>query len=159
MNNYRIGFGYDIHRLAKGYDLWLGGLHIPHHLGSVGHSDADVLIHSICDALLGALALGDIGKLFPDTDEQWKGQASRFFLQEVMMLVRKHNYQIANIDSTIVLETPKLRPYIDEMRLTLATIMNIEHDQVSIKATTSEKMSFVGEELGVKAYATVLLYQ
>lgn len=155
--NIKIGFGYDIHRLAKGEELWLGGLLIPHTKGSVGHSDADVLIHAICDALLGALALGDIGSHFPDTDPAYKGIDSKILLANVFTIIQKKGFEIGNIDSTIVLEQPKLRPFIDEMRKVLATILNCDLDQVSIKATTSEKMSFVGNEEGVKAYATVLI--
>lgn len=155
--NFKIGFGYDIHRLAKGEQLWLGGLLIPHDKGSVGHSDADVLIHAICDALLGALALGDIGAHFPDTDSKYKGIDSKILLKEVVQILQSKDYEIGNIDSTIVLEQPKLRPFIDQMRETLSTILDCSMDQVSIKATTGEKMSFVGREEGVKAYATVLI--
>lgn len=154
---FKIGFGYDIHRLAEGEELWLGGLLIPHHKGSVGHSDADVLIHAICDALLGALSLGDIGAHFPDTDPKWKGVDSKLLLKAVMDIVKEKGFAIGNVDSTIVLEKPKLRPHIDHMRETLAPILNTSVENVSIKATTSEKMSFVGKEEGVKAYATVLI--
>ncbi len=154
---FRIGFGYDIHRLAEGEELWLGGLLIPHTKGSVGHSDADVLIHAICDALLGALALGDIGSHFPDTDPNYKGIDSKLLLGKVMDIILDKGYMLENLDSTIVLETPKLRPHIDAMRECLSKILSCDIDQVSIKATTSEKMSFVGVEEGLKAYATVLL--
>ncbi|MBX2844806.1 MAG: 2-C-methyl-D-erythritol 2,4-cyclodiphosphate synthase [Saprospiraceae bacterium] len=159
MTKHRIGFGYDIHRLAEGEELWLGGLLIPHHKGSVGHSDADVLIHAICDALLGAISLGDIGMHFPDTDPKWKGVDSKLLLKEVLNKVLERDYSIGNIDATICLEKPKLRPHIDAMRSCLASILAIDIDDLSIKATTSEKMSFVGTEAGIKAYAVVLLYK
>lgn len=159
MKSIKTGFGYDIHRLAEGEDLWLGGLLIPHTKGTVGHSDADVLIHAICDALLGALALGDIGAHFPDTDPKWKGVDSKILLKEVMRMVHEKGYNVSNIDTTIVLEQPKLRPHIDSMRACLAEIMQLEIDCLSIKATTSEKMSFVGKEEGVKAYAVCLIYK
>ena len=154
----KIGFGYDIHRLSEGEELWIGGFLVPHTKGSIGHSDADVLIHAICDALLGALALGDIGKHFPDTDPKWKNADSKQLLQQIHQLIREKGYLVGNIDSTVVLEKPKLRPYIDEMRMILANILQVELDCVSIKATTSEKMSYVGNENGVKAYATCLLF-
>jgi len=154
----RIGFGYDIHRLAEGEELWLGGLLIPHNQGSVGHSDADVLIHAICDALLGAVSMGDIGSHFPDTDPKWKGVDSKLLLKEVIGLVKTAGYQLGNVDATICLELPKLRPHIDNMRKCLASILEVDMFDVSIKATTSEKMSFVGREEGVKAYAVALLY-
>ena len=157
MTNLKIGFGYDIHRLAEGEELWLGGLLVPHTKGSVGHSDADVLIHAICDALLGALALGDIGKHFPDTDDQWKGADSKELLKAVVQMVHKQHFTIGNVDSTIVLEQPKLRPHIDRMRTKLSDLLQVERSCVSIKATTSEQMSFVGKEEGIKAYAVILL--
>jgi len=155
--NFKIGFGYDIHRLAEGEELWLGGLLIPHTKGSVGHSDADVVIHAICDAMIGALALGDIGSHFPDTDPQYKGIDSKVLLKHVYELINSKGWLIGNIDSTIVLETPKLRPHIDDMRNLLSSILTCDVSQISIKATTSEKLSYVGEEEGVKAYAVVLL--
>ena len=155
--NFREGFGFDVHQLKDGIDFWLGGIIIPHTKGGLGHSDADVLIHTICDALLGAANLGDIGKHFPDTSEEYKGIDSKILLKEVILLIRKKGYEIGNIDSTICLQTPKIGPYIPEMKKVLAFCMNIDIDQVSIKATTTEKLSFVGREEGVSAYATVLI--
>ena len=156
---FRTGFGFDVHRLAEGYDLWLGGINIPHSVGAVGHSDADVLLHAICDALLGAAALGDIGAHFPDTDEKYKGIDSKLLLKEVVALIKNKGYNIGNIDSTVALQDPKIRSYIDEMRSTIASICNIESDRVSIKATTTEKLGFVGKKEGVSAYASVLIFQ
>jgi 2-C-methyl-D-erythritol 2,4-cyclodiphosphate synthase len=155
--SFRVGFGFDVHQLKVGLDFWLGGIIVPHTKGGLGHSDADVLIHTICDALLGAANLGDIGKHFPDTQSEYKGIDSKILLKEVMVLIRDKGYQIGNIDSTICLQTPKIGPYIPEMQKVLATCMNIDVDQVSIKATTTEKLSFVGREEGVSAYATVLI--
>ena len=155
--SFRVGFGFDVHQLKVGLDFWLGGIIVPHTKGGLGHSDADVLIHSICDALLGAANLGDIGKHFPDTAAEYKGIDSKILLKEVMVLVRNKGYEIGNIDSTICLQTPKIGPYIAEMQKVLAICMNIDVDQVSIKATTTEKLSFVGREEGVSAYATVLI--
>ena len=155
--SFRVGFGFDVHQLKVGLDFWLGGIIIPHTKGGLGHSDADVLIHTICDALLGAANLGDIGKHFPDTKAEYKGIDSKILLKEVMVLIREKGYEIGNIDSTICLQTPKIGHYIPEMQKVLATCMNIDVDQVSIKATTTEKLSFVGREEGVSAYATVLI--
>jgi len=155
--SFRIGFGFDVHQLKFGLDFWLGGITIPHIKGGLGHSDADVLIHAICDALLGAANLGDIGKHFPDTEAEYKGIDSKILLKEVMVLIRNKGYEIGNIDSTICLQTPKIGHYIPEMQKVLATCMNIDVDQVSIKATTTEKLSFVGREEGVSAYAIVLI--
>ncbi len=155
---FRIGFGYDVHQLAEGYDLWIGGMKIPFEKGAVGHSDADVLLHAICDAMLGALALGDIGKHFPDTDPKYKGIDSKILLKEVFKLIIDKGYVISNMDATVALELPKLRPYIDTMREVIADICELNIDQVSVKATTSEKLGFVGEGKGISAYATVLLY-
>jgi len=155
---FRIGFGFDVHQLKESYDFWLGGIKIPHSKGAVGHSDADVLIHVICDALLGAADLRDIGFHFPDTDPKYKGIDSKKLLTEVMVLLRKEGYEIGNIDSTICLERPKINPHIPEMKSCLASAMGIALDQISIKATTTEKLSFVGREEGVSAYATVLIY-
>ena len=155
--NFRIGFGFDVHQLKKGLDFWLGGIIISHTKGGLGHSDADVLIHSICDALLGAANLGDIGKHFPDTNPKYKGVDSKILLKEVMILIRKKGYEIGNIDSTICLQTPKIRSYIPEMQKVIAACMRVETDLVAIKATTTEKLSFVGREEGVSAYATVLI--
>ena len=155
--SFRVGFGFDVHQLKVGLDFWLGGIIVPHTKGGLGHSDADVLIHTICDALLGAANLGDIGKHFPDTKADYKGIDSKILLKEVMVLIRNKGYEIGNIDSTICLQTPKIGHYIPEMQKVLATCMNIDVDQVSIKATTTEKLSFVGREEGVSAYATVLI--
>ena len=155
--SFRVGFGFDVHQLKVGLDFWLGGIIVPHTKGGLGHSDADVLIHTICDALLGAANLGDIGKHFPDTQAEYKGIDSKILLKEVMVLIREKGYEIGNIDSTICLQTPKIGPYIPEMQKVLATCMNIDVDEVSIKATTTEKLSFVGREEGVSAYATVLI--
>jgi 2-C-methyl-D-erythritol 2,4-cyclodiphosphate synthase len=155
--SFRIGFGFDVHQLKEGLDFWLGGIIVPHSKGGLGHSDADVLIHTICDALLGAANLGDIGKHFPDTAAEYKGIDSKILLKEVMVLIRNKGYEIGNIDSTICLQIPKIGPYIPEMKKVLATCMNIDVDQLSIKATTTEKLSFVGREEGVSAYATVLI--
>jgi len=155
--SFRIGFGFDVHQLKEGLDFWLGGIIVPHTKGGLGHSDADVLIHTICDALLGAANLGDIGKHFPDTVAEYKGIDSKILLKEVMVLIRNKGYEIGNIDSTICLQTPKIGPYITEMQKVLAICMSIDVDQVSIKATTTEKLSFVGREEGVSAYATVLI--
>ena len=155
--SFRVGFGFDVHQLKVGLDFWLGGIIVPHTKGGLGHSDADVLIHTICDALLGAANLGDIGKHFPDTQAEYKGIDSKILLKEVMVLIREKGYEIGNIDSTICLQTPKIGPYIPKMKKVLATCMNIDVDQVSIKATTTEKLSFVGREEGVSAYATVLI--
>jgi len=155
--SFRVGFGFDVHQLKFGLEFWLGGIIIPHTKGGLGHSDADVLIHTICDALLGAANLGDIGKHFPDTAAEYKGIDSKILLKEVMVLIRDKGYEIGNIDSTICLQTPKIGPYILEMKKVLAFCMNIDVDQVSIKATTTEKLSFIGREEGVSAYATVLI--
>ena len=153
----RIGFGYDVHRFADGRDLWLGGIKIPHHKGLDGHSDADVLIHAICDALLGAAALGDIGKHFPDSDASFKGIDSKILLTKTAELISKAGYQIENIDSTIAAQAPKIAPYIETMRTTLATLLDIKPGQVSVKATTTEKLGFEGREEGISAYAIVLV--
>ena len=154
---FRTGFGYDVHKLEKGYDLWIGGIKIPFEKGAVGHSDADVLLHAICDALLGALAMGDIGKHFPDTDPKYKGIDSKILLKEVFDLVTKAAYAISNIDSTVALQVPKLRPHIDQMREVIASICKLNLEQVSVKATTTEELGFVGEGKGIAAYANVLL--
>ena len=155
--SFRIGFGFDVHQLKEGLDFWLGGIIVPHTKGGLGYSDADVLIHSICDALLGAANLGDIGKHFPDTSVEYKGIDSKILLKEVIILVREKGYEISNIDSTICLQTPKIRKYIPEMQKVLASCMEVGADLISIKATTTEKLSFVGREEGVSAYATVLI--
>ena len=153
----RIGFGYDVHRLVVDRPLILGGIEIPYEKGLLGHSDADVLLHAIADALLGAAALGDIGKHFPDTDERWKGADSKQLLREVAVLVARAGFKISNIDSTIVMQKPKLRPYIDDMRKCIAGILGLYVDEVSVKATTSEEMGFVGKGEGVAAQAVCIL--
>ena len=155
--NFRVGFGFDVHQLQAGLDFWLGGILVPHSKGGLGHSDADVLIHSICDALLGAANLGDIGKHFPDTDPKYKGIDSKILLKEVMILIQENGYKLGNIDSTICLQTPKIGKHIPEIKKVLASCMGVSVDLVSIKATTTEKLSFVGREEGVSAYATVLI--
>ena len=153
----RVGFGFDVHQLKDGVEFWLGGIIVPHIKGAVGYSDADVLIHAICDALLGAGNLGDIGKHFPDTDLKYKGIDSKVLLIGVMKLIRKEGYELGNIDSTICLQIPKINPFISEMQQVLADCMQVDKDLISIKATTTEKLSFVGREEGVSAYATVLI--
>ncbi|HJU46425.1 MAG TPA: 2-C-methyl-D-erythritol 2,4-cyclodiphosphate synthase, partial [Chitinophagaceae bacterium] len=140
-------------------DLWIGGVKIPHHKGALGHSDADVLLHAICDALLGALALGDIGMHFPDTSAEFKGIDSKILLQRTYDLISQKGYKVVNIDSTVCLEAPKIKKYNAEMRQAIASILHTSIDDVSIKATTTEKMGFVGREEGLVAYATVLLYK
>ena len=154
---FRTGFGYDVHAFGEGRKLILGGLEIPHNKGLMGHSDADVLLHAICDALLGALSLGDIGKHFPDTDDAYKNADSRQLLKNCYSLIRAKKYKIGNVDSTVVLEKPKLSPYIDDMREIISGLLQCSVDQVSVKATTSEKLGFVGNEQGIKAYAVALL--
>lgn len=154
---YRIGFGVDFHQLAEGRKLMIGGILITHDKGAVGHSDADVLLHAICDALLGAACLGDIGVHFPDTDQQYKNIDSKILLQETMKLVQKENYRLVNIDSTLCLQEPKIKPYIPQMQKTIAVIAGTTEKNISIKATTTEQMGFVGRKEGIVAYATVLL--
>ena len=154
---YRIGFGYDVHQFADERKLMLGGIEVPFERGLKGHSDADALLHSICDAMLGALALGDIGKHFPDTDPQYKGVDSKVLLSKINQLVDGEGYKLGNLDSTIVLQRPKLRPYIDEMRKTISKILYCNIEQISVKATTSEWMGFVGEEKGIKVISTVMM--
>lgn len=153
----RIGQGIDFHQLFAGYDLMIGGIKIPHEKGSVGHSDADVLLHVICDAMLGALSLGDIGKHFPDTDPAYKGIDSKILLKETYQLIKKSGYELVNLDSTVCLQQPKLRPHIDSMKSAIATVLSVNVNQVSIKATTTEKMGYVGREEGIEAHAVVLL--
>lgn len=156
--SFRIGFGYDVHRLEEGIPFWLGGVRIPHPKGAVGHSDADVLIHAICDAMLGSAALGDIGSHFPDTDPNYKGISSILLLQRCRELLQSKGYQIGNIDSTICLQTPKIMPFIPRMRKQISTKLGIKENQVSVKATTEEGMGFTGQEEGVSAYAVVLIH-
>ena len=154
---YRIGQGVDFHQLAEGHELWLGGVLIPHHQGAVGHSDADVLLHAICDAMLGALALGDIGKHFPDTDATYKGIDSKVLLKRCYALINDRGYNIVNVDSTLLLQAPKISPYVEQMQRQIAALLNITIEDVSIKATTTEHLSFIGREEGVVATASVLL--
>ncbi|MFT3932941.1 MAG: 2-C-methyl-D-erythritol 2,4-cyclodiphosphate synthase [Chitinophagaceae bacterium] len=155
--SYRIGFGIDFHQLVEGRDLWIGGVKIPHYKGALGHSDADVLLHAICDGLLGALALGDIGMHFPNTDAAYKNIDSKILLQKCFELISNKGYQVVNVDSSICLEEPKIKKYAAAMRETIAGILNITIDDVSVKATTTEKMGFAGREEGLVAYANVLL--
>ena len=153
----RIGNGYDVHKLVEGRKLVLGGVEIPHEKGVLGHSDGDVLIHAVMDAILGALALGDIGQHFPDTDMQYEGIDSRILLAKVNDLMRGKGYQIGNLDSIIVAQKPKLKDYLNEMRISIAKILDTEMENVSVKATTEEKLGFTGSEEGIKAYCVVLL--
>jgi 2-C-methyl-D-erythritol 2,4-cyclodiphosphate synthase len=157
MSNLRIGQGIDFHRLVEGRDLWLGGVLIPHNKGALGHSDADVLLHAICDALLGAACLGDIGTHFPDTSQEFKNIDSKILLQRTMDLMHNHSYSVINVDCMLCLQAPKIRPYIPQMQEIVAGILKVEKDAVSVKATTTEGLGFVGREEGVMAYATVLL--
>jgi len=158
MKTIRTGFGYDLHRLVQGRKLVLGGVIIPFEKGLDGHSDADVLLHAITDALLGAAAMGDIGTHFPDTDPEWKGADSRMLLRKAVQLIRDRGYQLGNVDSTIVAERPKLKPYIDQMRSNIAADLGLETDQVSVKATTSEQIGMIGREEGMCAMAVCLLH-
>ena len=153
----RIGTGYDVHRLAEGLPLWLGGVQVPHTHGLVGHSDADVLLHAICDALLGAAAMGDIGKHFPDTDPQYKGISSLKLLAHVGNLLKVNGFTVGNIDSTVVAQRPKLAPYIPQMRQNIADTLGIDTDMVSVKATTTEHLGFEGREEGISAQAVALI--
>jgi 2-C-methyl-D-erythritol 2,4-cyclodiphosphate synthase len=154
---FRIGFGYDVHRLEPGIPFWLGGVNIPHEKGSLGHSDADVLIHAICDALLGAAALGDIGTHFPDTDPAYKGIASILLLKKTGELLKEQGYAVGNIDSTICLQIPRIKPFIPQMCEAIASCLGIDAGAVSVKATTEEKLGFTGREEGVSAYAVALI--
>ncbi|MGZ4033805.1 MAG: 2-C-methyl-D-erythritol 2,4-cyclodiphosphate synthase [Bacteroidia bacterium] len=153
----RVGFGFDVHQLKEGKELWLGGIKLSHTKGAVGHSDADVLIHAICDALLGAAGMRDIGFHFPDTSAEFKGIDSKILLNRVNDLLKREGYSIGNIDCTLVLEQPKINPHIDEMKKTLASLLNVELNDIAIKATTNEKMGYVGREEGVCAYAVALI--
>tara|TARA_B100001964_G_C13770989_1_gene396011 strand:- start:8 stop:487 length:480 start_codon:yes stop_codon:yes gene_type:complete len=155
--SYRIGFGFDVHQLKDDLDFWLGGIKIPYTKGGLGHSDADVLVHAICDALLGAANLGDIGKHFPDTSEEYKDIDSKILLKEVMGLIRAKGYDIGNIDSTICLQKPKIDSFIPEMQKKLADCIGINTELISIKATTTEKLGFIGREEGLSAYAIVFI--
>ena len=151
----RVGNGYDVHRLVEGRKLILGGVVVPHSMGLDGHSDADVLVHALCDALLGAVGAGDIGKHFPDTDPKWKGISSLHLLKEVMRMCK--GFKLVNADSVIVAQKPKLAPYIPEMKKNIAAILDVEADQINIKATTTERLGFAGREEGISAYAVALL--
>lgn len=154
----RIGQGYDVHRLVENRDLWICGVKVPHTHGLLGHSDADVAIHALCDALLGAAALRDIGYHFPDTDLKYKGADSKILLSEVVKLIGEKGYKVGNVDLTVIAQSPKLKPYIDEMRETLANIMGVAVDSVSIKATTTENLGFEGRKEGISALAVALIY-
>lgn len=156
---FRTGFGYDVHQLIEGRKMIIGGVEIPNDKGPLGHSDADVLLHAISDALLGAISLGDIGTHFPDTNPKYKDSDSKYFLKEIFEMILEKDYLIGNIDSTVVLEKPKLKNYIHEMKKVISEILEIDINDISIKATTSEKMGFVGTGEGIKAYASVLLYK
>jgi len=153
----RVGFGFDVHQLIGERDFWLGGILIPHSKGALGHSDADVMLHSICDALLGAAALGDIGKHFPDTSNEFKNIDSKILLKKVCELIAENGYYISNIDTTLCLEKPKIAPHIPQMRKVISEVMNLEEGRISIKATTNEKMGFIGREEGTVSYAVALI--
>ena len=157
MGKIRVGFGFDVHRLVEGRDLWLGGILVPHTLGLLGHSDADVLIHAICDALLGAANMRDIGYHFPDSASEFENIDSKVLLRKTVGLIASKGYRIGNIDATVCAERPKLKNYIPQMQKVLAEVMNIDVDDVSIKATTTEKLGFTGREEGISAYAVVLI--
>jgi len=149
----RVGFGFDVHQLVPGRELWLGGVQIPHSVGALGHSDADVLLHALCDALLGALALGDIGQHFPNTDQKWKGADSKVLLAAVVDLVHAATWKVGNVDCTLVMERPKILPHVLEMRTVISKLLQVPLDAVSIKATTNETMGFIGRQEGVVAHA------
>ncbi len=153
----RVGLGFDVHPLEEGRELWLGGIKLPSTKGAVGHSDADVLIHAICDAILGAANLGDIGTHFANTDPRWAGMDSKYFLKEVTRMVTATGWKIENVDCTVTLEAPKIRPHIEAMKQVLAPLMNIAEEDVSIKATTNEKLGYVGRMEGINAYAVALI--
>lgn len=153
----RVGFGYDVHRLVTGRELWLGGIKIEHTEGLIGHSDADVLIHAICDALLGAADMRDIGYHFPDTAGEYENIDSKILLRKTMMLLREKGYELGNIDATVAAERPKLNPHIPEMKRVLADVLQADEGDISIKATTTEKLGFTGRQEGIAAYATVLI--
>src|SRR5450759_956003 len=155
--SFRIGFGVDFHQLVTDKELWIGGINIPYSKGALGYSDADVLLHAICDAMLGAACLGDIGVHFPDTSSEFKNIDSKILLKKSFALISSKGYRIVNIDSTLCLELPKIKPYIQQMQQTIATILSVKISDVSIKATTTERMGFIGREEGLAAYATILL--
>ena len=155
--NIRVGFGYDVHRLVEGRELWLGGIRLKHELGLLGHSDADVLIHAICDALLGAANMRDIGYHFPDTAKETLGIDSKILLKKTVGLIGEKGYRLVNLDATVCAERPKINPHVDEMKKCLAGIIDTDEDNISIKATTTEKLGFTGREEGISAYAVVLI--
>ena len=157
MANIRVGFGYDVHRLVEGRELWLGGIRLEYEKGLLGHSDADVLIHAICDALLGAANMRDIGYHFPDTAGEYENIDSKILLKKTVQLIATKGYRVGNVDATICAERPKLNPHIPEMQRVLSAVMGVDADDVSIKATTTEKLGFTGREEGISAYATVLI--
>jgi len=157
--NIKVGLGYDVHQLIEGRQLWLGGILIPSRLGALGHSDADVLLHAICDALLGALSLGDIGIHFADTDIQFKGIDSKILLHKTFALIVEKGWKVGNVDCALILQSPKIAEYVPEMRRQIAKILFIDEDEISIKATTAEKMGFAGEMKGIEAKAVCLLYK
>jgi 2-C-methyl-D-erythritol 2,4-cyclodiphosphate synthase len=159
MVNIRVGFGFDVHPLGEEHELWLGGIKLEFDKGCVGHSDADVLLHAICDALLGAANLRDIGFHFPNTDERFRGADSKLLLKEVMNLLKQNNYAVGNIDATLSLEAPKINPHISAMQKVLAPILEVTENEISIKATTNEKLGYVGRGEGVNAYAVALIYK
>lgn len=159
MNTIRVGFGYDVHAFAIDRELWLGGIKIEHTVGLLGHSDADVLIHALCDALLGAANLRDIGFHFPDTAGEYKNIDSKILLMDTMLLIREKGYEFGNADCTVCAEQPKLNPHIPAMQACLAEVLGVETDSISIKATTTEKLGFVGRQEGMAAYVTVLIYK
>lgn len=159
MTKIRVGQGFDVHQLEEGRDFWLGGIKLPSTKGAVGHSDADVLIHAICDALLGAANLRDIGFHFSNKDDRWRGKDSKYFLKEVTQMLLYKGWTVGNVDCTIVLEAPKVNPHIDAMKKVLAPLMNISEDDISIKATTNETMGYVGREEGVNASAVALIFK
>lgn len=159
MTNIRVGMGYDVHQLEEGRDFWMGGVKLPATKGAVGHSDADVLIHAICDALLGAANMRDIGFHFQNTDNRWKGMDSKFFLKEVTRMITEKGWKVGNVDCTICLEKPKIAPHIDDMKKAMAPLMNVTEEDIAIKATTTEKLGYVGREEGVNASAVVLIYK
>lgn len=157
--DFRVGFGYDVHQLGEGEELWLGGILVEHEKGAIGHSDADVVLHVICDALLGAANMRDIGFHFPDTSDDFKGIDSKILLAKTMELIRNEGYEVGNIDVTLALQRPKVKPIIPKMQETIARTMNVDVSRVSLKATTTEKLGFVGEEKGVSAYAVALIHK
>ena len=159
MNTIRVGMGYDVHRLVEGRELWLGGIQIAHTLGLLGHSDADVLIHALCDGLLGAANMRDIGYHFPDTKAEFAGIDSKILLKRTVELIATKGYRVGNVDCTVCAEQPRLKPHIPAMQEVLAALMNVETDAVSIKATTTERLGFTGREEGIAAWATVLIYR